>query len=182
MFQNVGIDYAGPELLKLGYVHKPTVVKAYICVFVAMSVKAVHLEVVSDLTSAAFVACLRRFIARRGKPSVMWSDHGSNFVGASRELTELTQFLKQQSHAAGIPDFCASQGIHWSFIPEHAPHFGRLWESAVKSVKFHLKRIVGNVKLTFEELTTVLSQVEACLNSRPLGSLPCHGDSCWLLG
>ncbi len=88
VFQNVGIDYAGPVLLKLGRVRKPTVVKAYICVFVAMSIKAVHLEVVSDLTSAAFVACLRCFIACRGKLSVMWSDHGSNFVGASRELTE----------------------------------------------------------------------------------------------
>ncbi len=90
--------------------------------------------------------------------------------------TELTQFLEQQRQAADIPDFCTSQGIRWSFIPEHGPHFGGLWESAVKSVKFHLKRIVGNVKLTFEELTTVLAQVEACLNSRPLGSLPCDGD------
>ena len=173
IFDKVGIDYAGPVSLKLGRVRKPTIVKAYICVFVAVSVKAVHLELVSDLTSESFIACLRRFVARRGKPSSIWSDHGSNFVGASRELVE---FLEHQKSVAAIPDFCASQGIQWSFIPEQAPHFGGLWESAVKSTKSHLKRILGNVNLTFEELATVLTQVEACLNSRPLVSLPCCED------
>ena len=63
---------------------------------------------------------------------------------------------------------CTSQGIEWSFIPERAPHFGRLWESSVKSVKTHLRRVLGEVRLTFKEFSTVLAQVEACLNSRPL--------------
>ena len=170
IFENVGIDYAGPINIKLGRVRKPTIVRAYICVFVAMSVKAVHLEAVSDLTSSAFIACLRRFIARRGKPFCIWSDHGSNFLGASRELAEFAEFLEQQK---SIPNFCSSQGIQWKYIPEFAPHFGGLWESVVKSAKLHLKRVVGNSMLTFEELTTVLSQVEACLNSRPLVSLAC---------
>ncbi len=62
------------------------------------------------------------------------------------------------------------------FLPEYAPHFGGLWESAVKSMKTHLKRIVGNAKLSFEELTTILTQVEACLNSRPLVPLPNEDD------
>ena len=104
------------------------------------------------------------------------SDHGSNFVGASRELAELADFLEKQRTAGDIPDFCTTQSIRWNFIPERTPHFGGLWESAVKSVKLHLKRIVGEARLTFEELTTVLTQVEACLNSRPLVSLPSEGD------
>ncbi len=114
VFVYVGIDYAGLVHLKLGRVRKPTFVKAYICLFVAMSVKAVHLEVLSDLTSAAFIACLRRFIAWRDKPYCIWSDHGSNFVGAFRELAELADFLEKQRTAGDIPDFCTTQSIRWN--------------------------------------------------------------------
>ena len=70
-------DYARPILLKSGNKRKPMIVKAYVCVFVSLSVKAVHLELVLDLTSDAFLACLRRFIARRGYPFLIWSDHGT---------------------------------------------------------------------------------------------------------
>ena len=130
----------------------------------------------SDLTTEAFIAALRRFIARRGKPALIWSDHGSNFVGATREIKELFDFLSQQKAQGIISDFCSLQNISWSFIPEHAPHFGGLWEAAVKSMKLHLKRIVAGVKLTFEELTTISSQIEACLNSRPFVSIGCSDD------
>ena len=68
------------------------IVKAYICVFVSLTVKAVHLELVSDLTTDAFIACLRRFVSRRGIPSMIWSDHGINFVGAAREIKDLYQW------------------------------------------------------------------------------------------
>jgi hypothetical protein len=169
VFDKVGIDYAGPVLIKHAQVRKPIIVKAYI---VALSVKAVHLELVSDLTTEAFLACLRRFVARRGKPSLIWSDHGSNFVGAARELNDLVKFLEQQKTQNVVSEFCSTERIQWQFIPERAPHFGGLWEAAVKSLKIHLKRIVGDIKLTFEELSTVLSQIEACLNSRPLVSVP----------
>ena len=76
-----------------------------------MSVKAVHIELVSELTTEAFLACLRRFIARRGKPRVVWSDHGTNFVGASRELKELTEFLQEKRNHKAIAYFCSSQAI-----------------------------------------------------------------------
>ena len=172
VFEHVGVDYAGPVRVKLGRVRKPTLVKAYVCVFVSLSTKAVHLELVSDLTTDAFIACLRRFISRRGKPRVIWSDHGSNFVGAARELRELFEFLTQQKTEKTVSEFCSTQEIQWEFIPEHAPHYGGTWEAAVKSFKLHLRRIVGEVKLTFEELTTVLTQNEGCLNSRPLVAIP----------
>ena len=176
VFDKVGIDYAGPIYIKQGSVRKPTILKAYVCVFVSLSVKAVHLELVSDLTTDAFIACLRRFIGHRGKPSTIWSDHGSNFIGATRQIKELIQFLQQQKVNETISEFCSCQNIDWVFIPEHAPHFGGLWEAAVKSFKTHLSKVADNVKLSFEELTTVLVQIEACLNSRPLGALPC-GDN-----
>ena len=138
--------------------------------------KAVHLELVSDLTSEAFIACLRQFVSRRGKPTLMWSDHGTNFVGAAREMCEMVDFLRSQKARGVISNFCSAQNIEWKFIPEHAPHFGGLWESTVKSMKSHLKKVTLNVKLTFEEYSTILTQIEACLNSRPLVSLPVDDD------
>ena len=123
VFNRVGVDYAGPVYIKHGFVCKPTVIKAYVCVLVSLSVKAVHLELVSDLSTDAFVASLRCFIARRGKSVLIWSDDGSNFVGAARELKELAQFLKLQKTQNIISEFCSTQNIEWKFIPEHAPHF-----------------------------------------------------------
>ena len=137
-----------------------------------MSVKAVHLELVSDLTTESVIACLRR-----GKPASIWSDHGTNFVGANRVLKELYSLLLSEKTEQTICDFCSTQGIDWHFIPERAPHFGCLWEAAVKSFKTHLTRVVGNSKLDFEEMTTVLTQIEACLNSRPLGTVPHNNDN-----
>ncbi len=106
----------------------------------------------------------------------MWSDHGTNFVGAANDLKRLYEFLREAATQHKIFDFCCSQKIQWKFIPERAPHFGGLWEAAVKSFKQHLKKVVGESKLTFEEYSTVLTQVEACLNSRPLCPLPDSDD------
>ena len=139
--------------------------------------QAVHLELVSDLTTEAFIACLRRFVARRGKLTNIWSDHGTNFIGAARQLNELYTFLKEKKTTEVISRFCSDQSITWDFIPEHAPHFGGLWEAAVKNFKRHLCRIIGDTKLTFEEMTTTLTQIEACLNSRPLTPLPTSEDA-----
>ena len=161
-FDTVGVDFAGPIKTKYGHVRKPVIVKSYVCLFVCLSIKAVHLEPVSDLTSDAFIAALRRFIARRGKPRLIMSNHGTNFVGANRELQEMYDILGHQKITSEVSDFCSTQGIQWKFIPERAPHFGGLWEAAVKSMKFHFKRVVGETKLTFEELTTVLAQIECC--------------------
>ncbi|XP_077262511.1 uncharacterized protein LOC143897575 [Temnothorax americanus] len=96
----------------------------------------------------------------------MYSDNGINFVGANRELKELAQFLASETNSIekGINEI----GINWHFIPAHSPHFGGLWEAGVKSTKYHLRRVAGNAILTFEELYTLLAQVEALLNSRPL--------------
>ena len=166
VFQRVGVDYAGPVKIKYGMVRKPTIVKAYICVFVSLSVKAVHLEAVSDLTSEAFIATLRRFIARRGYPTLIWSDNGTNFVGANREIKEFHEFRNKPMES--YPNSALLVTLNGVLFPNMVPNFGGLWEAAVKSTKTHLRRIVGDVKLSFEEFTTVLAQIEACLNSRPL--------------
>ncbi|XP_023213292.1 uncharacterized protein LOC111616090, partial [Centruroides sculpturatus] len=91
-----------------------------------------------------------------------------NFVGANNELRELLQFLNKDSTKQEVISTSCNQGINWHFIPPHSPHFGGLWESNIKSAKKHMRRIIGNQILTYEELTTVFNQIEACLNSRPL--------------
>ena len=126
VFNKVGVDYAGPLQLKLGSTRKPTIVKAYVCVFVSLSIRAVHLKLVSDLTTDAFIACLRRFISRRGKPTLLWSDHGTNFVGAAREIKALYDFLEHQKTQKVISEFCSQQNMQWQFIPEHTPHLWRI--------------------------------------------------------
>ena len=88
-----------------------------------MAVKAVHLEAVSDLTSEAFISALKIFISRRGKPSQILSDNGTNFVEANNHLKEMYKFLAAKATQDQVMKFTTSQQIKWSFIPEHSPHF-----------------------------------------------------------
>ncbi|XP_026729604.1 uncharacterized protein LOC113495194 [Trichoplusia ni] len=168
-FYHTGVDFAGPINLRTskGRGHQ---YKGYICVFVCMATKAIHLEVISDLTAHGFIAGFKRFVARRGFVADIWSDNGTNFVGASRELRHLVA-AEKSSVAAEIREWLGNNSTSWHFIPPHSPNFGGLWEAGVKSTKFHLKRVIGNSTLTYEEMSTLLSQVEACLNSRPLSML-----------
>lgn len=174
-FFHCGVDFAGPFSIKsLTEARKPMITKGYICLFVCLSTRAIHLEVVSNLTTDAFLAALRRFTGRRGPVSKLYSDNATNFTGAESELEQLGKLFAEEHHIEELTEFCGSRAITWSFIPPRSPHFGGIWEAGVKSVKHHLKRVVGNRKLSFEELTTVLVQIEAVLNSRPL--TPCSDD------
>ncbi|XP_055714801.1 uncharacterized protein LOC129808920 [Phlebotomus papatasi] len=171
-FQATGVDFAGPLLLK-SVNRKGSPIKAYVAVFVCMGTKALHLELVSALETDAFIATLRRFVARRGLPTHMYSDQGTTFIGADNELKRMFQQTKSQEIFA---NFLSERNIQWCFQPPKAPHHGGLWEAAVKSCKFHLKRILGQTPLTFEELQTTLSEIEAVLNSRPLVPISTHPD------
>lgn len=165
-FQITGVDYAGPFLIKDRKGRGCKTSKCYLCLFVCFSTKALHLELATDMTTEAFIASLRRFIARRGRPIHIYSDNGSTFVGAQRELQILSEFIRANN--VKIVEHAATENITWHFIPPYSPNFGGLWEAGVKSVKYHIKRILGNAILTYEEFCTLLSQIEATLNSRPL--------------
>ena len=98
------VDYAGPFYMKYGHLRKPTVVKTYASVFVSLSVKAVHLELVSELTTGAFLACLRHLISQQGKPrQILWVQ--------LRRSKSFIAFLKKQSSQYVISEFCSTQNI-----------------------------------------------------------------------
>ncbi|XP_071052597.1 uncharacterized protein [Onthophagus taurus] len=168
-FTTVGIDFAGPFTTTVRKHRGAKAFKSYLCIFVCAVTKAVHLELVTDLSSDAFLAALRRFVARRGRCIRIFSDRGTNFVGAYNQMLQIAQ------QAGG------RLGIEWLFNPPAAPNFNGLTEAGVKSVKTHLKRVVGNQILTFEEFYTVLTQIESVLNSRPLCPLSSDPNDCQAL-
>lgn len=158
LFVNCGIDYGGPFPQRIPG-RRGTVGKLYVALFICMATKAVHLEAVGSLSADDFLACFHRFVARKGKPRTVYSDNGTNLVGAFNELAKQRQ------------DEFTSEGIQWKFIPPGAPNFGGLWEAGIKSVKTHLKRTIGDTPITFEEFSTILARIELCLNNRPLYSI-----------
>ncbi|XP_011685487.1 PREDICTED: uncharacterized protein LOC105448539 [Wasmannia auropunctata] len=170
-FANTGIDFCGPFFIKKKKYRNRNRIKVYVCVFVCMAIKAVHLEVVSDLTTEGFIAALRRFTSRRGIPTHIYSDNGTNFIGANNQLRALYVLLNSDEHKTQINQFAIKHRITWHFIPPIAPHFGGLWESTVKLFKHHFKRVIGELLFTFEELNTFVIEVEGILNSRPISPL-----------
>ena len=123
---------------------------------------------VTRLTKEACIPSLERFTARRGKPEKILSDNGSNFIGARNDLIKIKELLDKNGTDKSVVSFVNSQGTERVTIPPRAPHFGGLWEAAVKSMKRHMRKVNGLQRLSFEEFLTILNQIEAVLNSRPL--------------
>lgn len=170
-FTNVGIDYGGPFNIKSSKLRKAPIIKCYIALFVCMVTRAIHIEVVSSLSTEAFLLTLKRFVSRRGNPKIIYSDNATNFVGSCNQLKAVYDFLRKTETSEAIQNFLASSEITWKFIPPRSPHHGGIWEAAIKSTKYHLIRLLGNQNLSYEEFSTTLTQIEAILNSRPISAL-----------
>lgn len=167
-FQVTGIDFAGPVQIKNSRIRRALVTKGYVCVFVCFTTKAIHLELANDLSTPTFLACFKRFIARRGLPTEVFCDNGGCFKGAANQLVELYKLNTSAGHQTMVQNYSAQQGINFHFVPSYSPVFAGLAEAAVKSMKYHLKRVLQKATLTYEQLGTVLAQIESILNSRPL--------------
>ncbi|KAL0860882.1 hypothetical protein ABMA27_009419 [Loxostege sticticalis] len=167
-FVHTGVDYAGPLRITLTRRRGQHSQKAYICLFVCLVTKAIHIELVSELSSDAFLAAFKRFIFRRGPVSCLYSDNGTNFVGAKAQLDDIFKILIDSEFQSALKQELSARRIEWKMIPPRSPHFGGIWEGNIKSLKTHLHRVIGNQLLTYEELLTVLVQIECIMNSRPL--------------
>jgi hypothetical protein len=165
-FNASAVDNAGYYLIKSGYTRNAPVVKGYVTMFKCLCTGAVHLEAVTELSTAAFIAALDRFISRRGLCQTIYSDNGTCFRGADNEFKKL-----MESSVDEIATHCAQKSIEWNFTTPLAPHAGGFYESGVKSVKHHLKRILDDHPLNYEQFATVLCRIEAVINSRPLTPL-----------
>lgn len=166
-FIRSAVDFAGPIKVKASKLRNAKIVKGYISIFVCMTTRALHIELVGDLTAESFVAALRRFVARRGRITDLYSDNGTNFVGANKILKELSEREKDEFELQ-LSNELVSKEIDWHFAPPGSPTFNGLAEAAVKTTKHHLLRAIGQNALTFEELTTLLYQIESVVNMRPL--------------
>ena len=159
-FTRVGVDYFGPFEVR----SRRSVVKRYGVIFTCMALRAIHIEVAPSLDTDAFINALRRFIARRGQVRELRSDNGTNFRGAEHELkTSIEQWNQAQ-----INDVLLQKGIKWTFNPPAGSHHGGSWERLIRSVRKVLNSTLNVQSLDEEGLHTVLCEVEAIINGRPI--------------
>ncbi|XP_044766589.1 uncharacterized protein LOC123322673 [Coccinella septempunctata] len=152
-FEVTGVDFAGPLYLKTGE-------KAWVCLFTCAVYRAVHLELASTLSTKGFLQVFRRFVSRRGRPRVIYSDNGTNFRGTDN-LFESLDWQKITREAA-------IRRIEWRFNPPTASWWGGFFERLIGVVKGLLKKVLGSARLNYEELLTIICDCEATVNARPL--------------
>lgn len=161
VFQIVGLDLCGPLFLKNGS-------KVWVVLFTCAVFRAIHIEVVSSLSTENFLLAMRRFISRRGRPSTIISDNGRNLVKAASELKSINFDTLQ--------NFAVERKIQWKFNPPSAPWWGGFFERMIGMLKNILRRVLGKASLNYEELYTVLCDAESVINSRPLTYLADDDD------
>ena len=154
-FENTGVDFAGPLYCK-------SQDKVYIALFTCAVTRAIHLELVSDMTTEKFLLAFRRFVSRRGLCKTIYSDNAKTFKRANVELSVLWDSLSSKE----VHEFFAGKRISWKFIVERG--WGGMWERLVCSVKTCLRKVIGKASLHYEVIETILTEVEAVVNSRPI--------------
>ncbi|XP_065076052.1 uncharacterized protein LOC135699688 [Ochlerotatus camptorhynchus] len=159
-FSYTGVDFFGPINVVVGR-HTE---KRWCALFTCFGTRAIHLEVVHSLSSQACLMAIRRFVCRRGVPIEYFSDNGTNFVGASKEIVKEIKL--------DCFEELTSSRTRWNFNPPSAPHFGGVWERLVRSVKEAMKVLDDGRRLTDEILQTTLVEAEDIVNSRPLTYVP----------
>ena len=159
-FTNVGMDYFGPIETKRGR----SLVKRYGVLFTCLSCRAVHIEMAYSLDTDSCIHAIRRFMSRRGQVKQIWSDNGTNLVGAEKELRRALLNLNESK----LQNVMLKKGLNWNFNPPGASHHGGVWERLIRSVKWVLNCLLKQQTVDDEGLQTLLCEVEYILNNRPI--------------
>ncbi|XP_064473912.1 uncharacterized protein LOC135388341 [Ornithodoros turicata] len=159
-FEVTGIDFAGPVMLK----RRRNYHKGYIVLFTCAVTRAVHLELCEDMSAIKFLQAFRRFTARRGICQTIYSDNALTFKKVAREIRDIQRILTDPL----VQDYSSRNGIRWKFIPERAPWWGGFYERLIRSVKSALRKTLSRNVVDFIEMQTLLAEVEAMMNSRPI--------------
>ena len=157
-FTTTGIDYTGHLFINTTNGQEQ---KVYICIFTCATTRATHLEIVQNLSTKTFINAFRRFTARRGIPSTIISDNATTFIAASNEIAKICA-------APEVQEYMLNTKINWKFIVKRAPWMGGFYERIVGMTKSTLQKVLGKSRINLEELTTLITEVEATLNDRPL--------------
>ena len=160
-FTTTGVDLFGPFMLKYG---RNKTIKAWGAVFTCATMRAIHLEIVENLSTPAFLQALRRFVAHHGWPSTIISDNGSSFIGAEKELRKLVKEGREH-----LQEFAMLHKVRWNFITPLSPHQGGFYESMIKQIKRAIRGAIGQQTLTWNEMSTVFAETQCLVNSRPIG-------------
>ncbi|XP_015122594.1 uncharacterized protein LOC107045017 [Diachasma alloeum] len=147
-FTHTGVDYCGPFLIKERRYRNLKKIKIWISIFVCFTTKAVHIELINNLTSEEFLATLSRFISRHPSCKALHSDNATTFIGANKELKELYTLLNDEKHGEFINRKLNEQGIEWNFIPPVSPHCGGIWEAAFNTFCIKIEGILNSRLLT----------------------------------
>lgn len=159
-FTHCGLDLFGPMEVAIGRQRA----KRYGVLFTCLTVRAVHIELVSSLSSDSLIMALRRMAARRGWPTQLYSDNGTNLRGSDTELRKSINEIDFEP----LEIVAANNAVQWNFIPPASPHWGGAWERLIRSVKSSLQVILKERAPREEVLSTLLAEVENIVNSRPL--------------
>ncbi|KAH7721647.1 Pao retrotransposon peptidase family protein-like protein [Aphelenchoides avenae] len=178
-FSKVGVDYFGPVLLKSNPADgTPSAVigKYYVCLFTCLCVRAVHCELVPNLTTEQFFHAFKRFTARRSYPDEVLSDNGTNFLAARQMISTIIRRKRGQQpdaneqplHAHSVEPISSPNNITWHTITDHAPWRGGTYERMIGLIKDCLTKTLGRSRPTVDHYQTLLAQAEYIVNTRPL--------------
>ncbi|XP_055600813.1 uncharacterized protein LOC129749764 [Uranotaenia lowii] len=172
-FSYMGIDYFGPMLVVNGRKQE----KRWGVLATCLTIRAIHLQVVHSLTTSSCIMAIRNIMSRRGVPICIYSDRGTNFIGADRELKSVLKDVNQNR----LMEEFTSPDTQWSFNPPASPHMGGAWERLIRSVKQNMAKLNPNHRPNDEILENMLIEIENIVNSRPLTHVPVEDSNSLVL-